>query len=361
MRKIFKNIFKNDGVQTFITSSICVFIGLLIGFLILFLVKKDPYVAWQGIKNIIFNSNVDNIGVTLAKTAPLILCSLSVLFSYKAGFFNIGVAGQYLIGFFSSAYVAICFGWVWWGCVLFGAVAGALYGALVGILKAFKNVNEVIAGILLNWIALYFVTFIGNLSRNTFYAIGIDSHMVPYDAKLVDCGLQNILGVEQVTIAIPLSIIIAFLIWILLKYTKLGFEIRAIGLNRDSAKYCGMSERRNIVLLLTISGGLAGLAGTFFYLSGIGCYTNSSILPEMGFNGIAGAFLGALNPIGCIFSSYILQHLIDGGGSLSTIGCNQHISTIISSIIIYLCAFVPILKMIVNKMQIRYVKKETFK
>ena len=121
-------------------------------------------------------------------------------------------------------------------------------------------------------------------------------------------------------------------------------------MNKHAAKYCGMKEKRNIILTMVIAGGLAGLGAGFFYLSGLEQWmcTQTSV-PSMGFNGIAAAFLGGLNPIGAIFSSYFIQHITNGGAYVDkSLYCAQ-ISDFISSMIIYLCGFVFFFKLCMNR------------
>jgi simple sugar transport system permease protein len=154
---------------------------------------------------------------------------------------------------------------------------------------------------------------------------------------------------KYVTIAIPLSILLAVGVWVLLDKTRFGFELKATGLNKNAAKYAGMREKRNTILTMFISGCLSGLGAAFYYLSGIeqwSCAQTS--VPGMGFNGIAAAFLGGLNPVGAVFSSYFIQHITSGGSYVDkTLYCSQ-ISDLISAIIIYLCAFVLFFKICLN-------------
>ena len=156
-----RKVLRNEAVQAFLASLICIAAGLLIGFIVLLFI--NPAGAGESILNVIKNfftwsrpqSQIKQLGNTLAKTMPLILCSLSILFSYKVGLFNIGTAGQYVAGACASLYAALAWHWGWLPCMLFAILAGALLGAVTGALKAYCNVNEVISGIMLNWIALY--------------------------------------------------------------------------------------------------------------------------------------------------------------------------------------------------------------
>ena len=186
-------------------------------------------------------------------------------------------------------------------------------------------------------------------------ALGIG--MVHQHFKLVECFsiLDNIiLGAlfsdnQYVTIAIPLTVIVAVGIWVLLEKTKLGYELRATGCNKFAAKYCGMKEKRNIILTMAIAGGLAGMGAATLFLTGFEQWqVTQSAVPAMGFNGIAAAFLGGLNPIGAIFSSYFIQHITNGGAYVDKTMYSAQISDLISALIIYLCGFVLFFKVFMN-------------
>lgn len=350
-------LLRNSSVQTLIASLLSIVLGLLVGYIVLLII--NPAGASQAIINILKNyfyypSEVkvkQYFGSTLVKTAPLLMCSLSVLFAYKVGLFNIGAAGQYVAGAGAALYCALALKLPWFVCIIAAIAAGALLGALSGLLKAYCNVNEVISCIMLNWIALYTVNM--TLSKvkdaSSPYSQAIGS--VNESAFLPSLGLGALFANNKyVTIAIPLSVLAAILVWVVLDKTKLGYELRATGINKQAAKYCGMREKYNIILTMVISGALAGLGAAFFYLTGMEQWavTQTSI-PGMGFNGIAGAFLGGLNPIGTIFASYFIQHITSGGAYVDkTLYCSQ-ISDFISAIIIYLCGFVFFFKLWINR------------
>ena len=169
-------------------------------------------------------------------------------------------------------------------------------------------------------------------------------------AILPTAGLDKLFNKNQyITIAVPLALLIAIAVSIILNKTKLGYELKATGNNKNAAKYSGMAENRNIILTLVISGALAGLGASMLYLTGYMRWecTQSSV-PGMGFNGIAAAFLGGLSPIGAIFSSFFIQHITDGGQYVNTNFYSSQISDLISSVIIYLCGFVLFIKITMN-------------
>jgi len=351
-----KNLLKNNGVQSLLASLACVVLGLLIGYIVLLFI--NPNGAGEAIAAVMKNflnysksaTQAKYLGNTLVKTAPLLLCALSILFSYKVGLFNIGAAGQYCAGVALSLYAALAWGWGWLPCMLLAMLGGMALGAISGLLKSYCNVNEVISGIMLNWIVLYLTNMLlTNVKEETSPYTFVLAHKNP-SAVLPTLGLGSLLNDNQyVGLALPLSILAAVLVWVVLEKTRFGYELRATGNNKNAAKYCGMAEKRNIILTLVISGALAGMGAAMLYLTGYEqwqCSTSS--VPGMGFNGIAAAFLGGLNPFGTILASFFIQHITAGGAYVDkTMYCAQ-ISDLISAIIIYLCGFVLFMKYAMN-------------
>ena len=352
-----KKFLKNNAVQALIASLICIVLGLLIGYVVLLFI--NPAGAGEAILAVIknfwnysrANLQIKNFGNTLVKTAPLLMCALSVLFAYKVGLFNIGAAGQYVVGTCASLYAALAWGWGWLPCLLFAIVCGGVYGAIVGLLKAYCNVNEVISGIMLNWIGLYTTNMLLAKVKESTSPYTLHLKTAAPQAILPTLGLEKLFnGNTNVTIAVPLAILIAVAILILLDKTRLGYELKATGNNKNAAKYAGMAERRNIILTLVIAGALAALGGSFLYLTDFEQWSvTQSAVPGMGFNGIAAAFLGGLNPIGTIFASYFIQHITVGGAFVDKTMYSSQISDLISSIIIYLCGFVLFIKYAMNQ------------
>ena len=204
---------------------------------------------------------------------------------------------------------------------------------------------------MLNWIVLYLTNMLlTTVKEDASPYTKVLAH-INESAVLPSMGLGALFSNNQyVTIAIPIAIIVAIVIWIILDKTKFGYELKATGNNLNAAKYCGMKENRNIILTMVISGALAGLGAALFYLSDIEQWNvNSSSVPAMGFNGIAAAFLGGLNPIGAIFSSFFIQHITLGGGNVDLSHYCAQIADFISSVIIYLCGFVLFFKSILNR------------
>ncbi len=347
-----KSLIRSESFQTLLASLACILGGLLVGYLALLII--EPSGAWKAITAVMksfFNYPgrlmLKYFGQTLARTVPLLMCALSVLFAYKVGMFNIGVAGQYVAGACGCLYAALAWNLPWLPCLLIGMAAAALLGAVCGILKTKCNVNVVISGIMLNWITLYLTNLILGTVKNPTSPYTKSLQGTNPSALLPRMGLDTFFNNEKsVTIAIPLAVIMAILVWVVLNKTKFGYELKATGNNYNAARYAGMKENRNIINTMIIAGALAGMGAGLLFLTGIEEWeTTISSVPGMGFNGIAVAFLGGLSPIGSILSAFFIQYITTGGGNVDLqVYCSQ-ISSLISSLIIYLCAFVAFFKL----------------
>ena len=228
------SILRKPAVQTLLSSLLCILLGLLVGFIALLII--NPSGAVEAILDIIKNfwnyskraTQLKNLGNTLVKTAPLLMCSLSVLFAYKVGLFNIGAAGQYVAGAGACIFCAVGLGWHWLPCMIASILAGALVGAISGLLKATRNVNEVISCIMLNWISLYLVNtllskvknptspYTYNVAKQMVIENGASTTVAHPEALLPQLGINTLFNNNKyVGLAIPLAILLAYL-----KYRK---------------------------------------------------------------------------------------------------------------------------------------------
>lgn len=355
----FNKIASSPSFRSIISAVMCALVGIIVGFIILMIINAEhaPKAISVILKNFMYYRNNGKklyyLGQTLVKSVPLILCGIGVLFAYKSGLFNIGIAGQYTIGIGIALWSALAWHLPWFLCIILAVIASAIWASLAGLLKAFCNVNEVIAGIMLNWISLYIVNVmmanetVMNITKSETYSIETTSP----GSLLPTLGLGSFFhDNEYVSIAIPLTVIVAIAVNIILTKTVLGYELRATGLNKDAAKYAGMSDKKNIILTMAVSGAIAGLGASLYYLTDIQPWKTASVVPGMGFNGIAVAFLGELNPIGVIFAGYFIQHITQGGSFIDTKYFNPQIADLISSIIIYSCAFMFLFKNFIVKL-----------
>lgn len=351
-----QKLLRNNAFQTVLASLICIVIGLIVGFVVLLIISPSGAGKAMAaiLKNFFYYPNAaaatKYFGTTLIKASALLMCALSVIFAYKVGLFNIGAAGQYVIGAGGCLYMALRFNLPWHICLIAGVLIAAAVGGISGALKAYLNVNEVISCIMLNWISLYSVNML--LSQVKDGSTPYTKLLFSYNksAMLPTAGLNELFHNKYMTIGVPMAVIAAIIVWVVLQKTKFGFELKATGINKLAAKYCGMHEKRNIIVTMMISGGLVGFGAGIFYLSGIEQWmVQQTSVPGMGFNGIAAAFLGGLDPIGTIFASYFIQHITSGGTYVDTTTYCTQISDLISAFIIYLCAFVFFFKIWFNR------------
>ena len=350
-----KNLLKRDGVQSLIASLLCVVLGLLIGYIVLLII--NPAGAGEAITTVIKNfltykkpeTQMKYFGNTLVRTAPLLMCSLSILFAYKAGLFNIGAAGQYCAGAGMALYAALAWHMPWWLCMIMAMLGGALLGVISGLLKSYCNVNEVISGIMLNWITLYVVNILLTNVKEAASPYTMPVAHVNGGAIIPSLGLGKLFNNNQyVTLAIPLAILIAVGLHILLEKTRLGYELKACGSNRHAARYAGINDRRNIVLSMAIAGGLAGAGAALYWLSGNTEFYWSTYqsLPGEGFNGIPVALLAINNPIGVVFTGIFMAMLkIVGQNLTGYTAYNEYITDVIIGVIVYLSAFSLVIRM----------------
>jgi len=304
---------------------------------------KPNYAAGRGM--------FTDLMITTSALTPMIFASLAVAVAFKAGLFNIGVSGQMLFaGYFATvlvgysplpAYIARPL------VILIGAMCGAAVGALIGWLKYKFNINEVVSSIMLNYIiqsavAFFILTrYVDPLTRN--------SREITQASRLV---LRNIVIGEYRT-ELPVFIILAVATAIALRFflnrTRMGFDLQAVGSNPRAARYIGISPGLNILLAMTISGGLAGLAGVTHYLGFHGSITPRE-LANTGFDAIAVALLGNANPIGALFASVLITVISRGSTYMSSILNIQHeISQVITGLILLFSACGAFLKQFFNR------------
>ena len=380
-----------DGVSSLLASLTCILMGLVIGFLALLILgwitlAQDGNTVsfgemlgktWNGGFKAILSggfyktANAMGMGVRteILQAAPLIMTGLSVAFAFKTGLFNIGAAGQYTVGAYFALFGAIVLKLPWWACLLASAIGGAIWGAIPGFFKAYLNVNEVITAIMFNWIGLYGVNTLiyqggsgpmyntNTTKTYTIKQVSPDSLLPTFNIPIGDKGYFGKMFLP--TIGIFIAIAVAVLIWVVLNKTVFGYELKACGFNKNAAKYAGINDRKNIILSMTIAGALAGLGAGLFYLSGSKEWEPlvSTSLPATGFNGISVALLASSNPIGCIFSAIFISHITVGGGFMDAGIFPSEVSSIISGVVIYLCAFSLLFRSGIRKFFAREPKK----
>ena len=373
MKHTLRDLYRKEGTMKVLSSLISIVIGLLVGSLVVVLVglfKKNISLQgiWDGVQIILFGVfvkgrnavgqlawgfNPRSWGDMLFRAAPVIMTGLSVAIAFRTGLFNIGAPGQYLMGTLATLSIALGIpsevmpvGVIWLLAFFGGILAGALWGAIPGMLKAFLNINEVLACIMTNWIAANLVTWafdvsnFKNVSEGTktgyIYKTTFNGVATP---KL---GLDKIFPDSQVNGGILIAIVFAIAVYILMTKTTLGYQLKACGANRHAARYAGINDKRNIVLSMAIAGALSAGGAALYWLSGNTEFFWSTYqsLPATGFNGIPVALLAVNNPLGVVFSGIFMAMLDIVGQNLTGFTAyNEYITDVIIAVIVYLSAF----------------------
>lgn len=349
---------KHKGSNNYVgifSSVFAIVIGLLVGLIVLFF--SNPAQAWPGFVTILTGAlthGMKGVGQVFYYATPIILTGLSVGFAFKTGLFNIGTPGQFLVGAFGAVYVGILWtnlGRGQWVVALLAAVLlGGLWGMVPGLLKALFNVNEVIASIMMNYIALYAVNWTVKSYKPLFNNLRNESRNVAANAVIPKMGMDKLFPGSSVNGGILIAVIVVILIYIVLNKTTFGYELKAVGLNKDAGTYAGINEKRSIIMSMLIAGAIAGLAGGLLYLAGTGKHIEvKDVLGSEGFTGISVALLGLSHPIGVLFSGIFIAYLTAGGFYLQLFEFSTEIIDIIVAVIIYFSAFALIVKSLLAK------------
>lgn len=382
MKERILTVYEKEGTKKVLASLLSILAGLLVGIVVVIIVglTKANITGkgiWDGVRLIFagilctgrdatgdlsWGYNAQSLGNMLFRATPLIMTGLSVAVANKTGLFNIGAPGQYLMGTLATLVTALGIpsdvvpAWlIWILAFLAGCLAGGLWGTIPGMLKAFLNINEVLASIMTNWLAANLVTWafdvssFKNMVENTksgyIYKTTFNGVATP------KMGLDKLFTGSQVNGGIVIAILIAIAMYILMNKTTLGYELKACGANRHAARYAGINDKRNIVLSMAIAGALAGGGAALYWLSGNTEFYWSTYqsLPAIGFNGIPVALLAINNPIGVIFTANFMAMLgIVGQQLTGYTAYNEYITDVIIAVIVYLSAFSLVIRMMLT-------------
>jgi len=357
MKKSHRFLYMMGGMNA-LSSVMAVLVGLVAGFIILLI--SDPSQAVAGFITILTGgfSDMFSMGTVLYYSTSIILTGLSVGFAMKTGLFNIGASGQFTFGMYMAILIGVHFTFLppalrCIAALLGGILAGAVWGLLPGVLKALRNVHEVISCIMMNYIGMYLVNYligetgVYDLFRNMTVRMPAAANLPSLGLDVLFSSVNEFGGVRSSSVGsgIIISIAVCIVIYIVLEKTKFGYELKSCGYNQEAARYAGINESRGVILSMTISGGLAGLGGALIALSGTGKgIAVVDVLAGEGFQGIPIALLGLSNPIGIIFSGTLIGYFMQSGFLLQRHGYAPEIIEIIISVIIYFSALALLLK-----------------
>jgi simple sugar transport system permease protein len=306
------------GLRELLYPLIAVLSAFVVGGIVVWLIRDDPIETYKLLIGSAF-SWPDGIGYTLFYATPLIFTGLAVTVALRCGLLNIGAEGQLYVAAFATAWVGIelagMSAWILLPlCCLAAVFAGAVWGAIPGILKARFGSHEVINTIMLNFVAIALVSYFTQyhyktpgdpILQTTF--IGPGAHL-PRLGKFIP-GLPERIPLN---LAFVLALIACALVYVFLWKTKWGYEIRATGQNPSAAEYGGISIRKQMILAMAVSGGLAGMVGINEVL-GYRYRYYDGFSANYGFTGIAVALLGRKHPVGVLLSALLFAVLIRGG------------------------------------------------
>lgn len=319
-----------------------VLLGFICGTLLILLVGRNPAGMYSAMLQTLTGFDITRgswnaryIGEWLTASIPLILCGLSMGFAARTGLFNIGAEGQYIVGLTAAQFIALYFppvpGLHWIVAIAAAGLAGALWGGIVGWLKAKFAVSEVVATIMLNYIAFFFSRWSSMLipGSNTYKTPNF-----PDTARLSSPLLEQLTNGSRLNLGLWIALLSCVVYWFVIEKTRLGFELRATGLNRDAARYAGIRVTRSITTSMLMAGMFAGFAGaavalgSFSYGRVLGGYDN------YGFNGIAVALVGNNSAGGTLISGLLFGMLASAQPLMQSRQIPKEITLIISGLVV---------------------------
>ena len=338
------NILSSNAFYTLIS----IVIGFVVGAILLSIAKINPLDAYKQLFNGVFGKSKFMVWC-LIYAAPLIFTGLSVAFSFKTGVFNIGAEGQFVVGSLTACilgilvkapaiiHVPLCF--------IGAALAGGIWGAIVGVLKIKKGVNEVLSYIMFNWIAFYLSNFVVNLSIIHKDGGGEATKDIAATARiLAPKSIIAATGASAANYGFILAIIFAVIVWFIINRTTLGFKLRAVGFSNTAAQYAGIDTGKSFLTAMAFSGALAGIGGAVQLMGMSGRISQFSGQEGYGFQGITVALIASSNPIACIFAGIFYGAMKYGGGKLSLVNAPAEVVDIIMGIIILFIAISSLFK-----------------
>lgn len=346
----------NSKAKKILVPIIAVLAGFVLGAIIMLAFGFNPLWGYEDLL-VAALGNSRAIGETIQTAGPLILEALAFAVAMKAGLFNIGMSGQALAGWLFSMWFALSYPGIPHVVmiplvVIIGMVAGAIMGFIPGILRALLGTSEVITTIMINYIILYFSTFVVHnmMSKKIIMSTSIDqTNQIGQNASFRAGWLSSLTDNSTLNIGIFIALIALVIMAIVFAKTTFGYEIKAVGLNPDASEYAGISAKRTIIMSMVVAGALAGLGGVvygFGYMQNFVVQTGSL---DIGFNGMAVALLGSNNPIGILFAGLLFSALQTGAPGMMSDSIPPQIIQVVTAAIIFFIAIKFIIEVILPK------------
>lgn len=346
---------------------ISILLGFIISGIILLIAGYNPFKIYEIIITGVF-SKPKYISYTIIKSTPIIITGLAVAFAFRTGLFNIGAEGQFIVG----STVALLVGYflklpaIIHPIVVFliAAIAGGLWGGIAGFLKAKFGIHEVISTIMLNWIAFYGQNAVINIPsvlertnkshpiQDTASLVFLESWKKSEEGKnwLINHPIIRDVFKTPMNYGFIVAILLVILAWFILNKTTLGYQLRAVGLNKYAAEYGGINVNKNIMTSMFLAGALGGSAGALQMMGEAKSLATLSAMEGYGFDGIAVALIGSNSPIGCLFSGLLFGILKYGGAKVQNppVQAPKEIISIMIGTIILFIAMPRVIKLITH-------------
>lgn len=351
-----KSILESEVLYTLIA----IVIGFIIGAIFLAAAGISPAVAYGKLISGVFGKPKFMVW-TLIYASPLIFTGLSVAFSFRTGVFNIGAEGQFVVGSLAACTVGILLdlppvihALV---CMLAAAAAGCVWSYIVGLMKVKRGIHEVLSFIMFNWIAFYLSNYAVNTELLHKEGEGEATKNVLDSARILfPKGILDALDCSSANWGFIFAIIAAVIIWVIIEKTTLGYQLKAVGFNKDAALYGGINADKSILTALGISGALAGLGGAVQVLGMSARISQFAGQEGYGFDGITVALIAGSNPLGCIISGIFYGAMKYGGAKLTMVGAPEEVIQIIMGCVVVFIAISQVFKALLTKLAKR---KET--
>lgn len=342
----------------FIHTLLSILIGFIVGAIFLAVMGISVSAAYGRLFQSVFSS-VKSLSYCVVYATPYIATGLSVAFSFKTGVFNIGAEGQFVVGSMSACVVGILFGNLPSAvliplCLIAAAIAGAVWGMIVGFLKTKWGINEVLSMIMFNWIAFYLSNYIAGIPAIHNEGTAEATRNVSANARMLLPGelIDNLGLCNTANWGIFLAIVLTLIVYFVIEKTTLGYELKAVGSNRSAAEYGGINVNRSILTALAISGALAGIGGALQLLGMGGRISVFTSQEGFGFAGIVVALIGVSNPLGVFIAGLFYGALKYGGGRLNLVGAPTQVVDIIVGTVVFFIAISCIFE------YVKYLKRE---
>ena len=340
--KLTNLLLRSDGA----VSVLVVLLGFLCGTILVVLVGRNPLNMYKAILQSLTGYNIDRgvwniryVGEWLNLSVPYIFCGLAMAFAARTGLFNIGGEGQYIMGLTMAQVIALLgpqVPVVHWILAMVGAMLlGAIWGGIVGFLKARYEVSEVVATIMLNYVALYLsrIIIMAIPGTNTYKTVNF-----PETASLRAGFLTSLTNGSTLNLGLFLAIASVILYWFLMEKTNLGFGLRATGFNKDAARYGGIPVITSVVISMAVAGAFAGLGGGVVALGSFRYGRVLSGMDNYGFTGIAVALVGNNTAVGTMLAGLLFGLLAAAQPLMQSKQIPKEITFIIQGLIVVFIA-----------------------